>query len=331
MQRRELIRNVGLGLTAISTSSFSLAQSPAAKDLTIYIGFPAGGSPDLVARTISRRLGEILDRNVIVENRAGAGGQLVMSLLKSAPKDGSVVVLSPSPPVVMAPLLYPKLQYNPATDFVEVGRVVNFDLCLVVPASHPAKTAKEFLEWAKQNPAKATYAVPGLGSTPHFLGYLIGKAGDFDFRAVAYRGGPQLMTDLIGGHVSSAISVLANFVQDHRVGNLRVLATAGNQRSALLADVPTLGEAFSSQAMRESTTAVEWYSLFAPAGTPVATVQAVYSGIETTLKDKSLYDTLVSQGHDPAPMPGPQLKALIERAQERWRQVIKNSGFKIES
>jgi len=331
MQRRELIRNVGLGLTALSTAPFALAQTSAAKDLTIYIGYPAGGSPDLVARTISRRLGETLNRNVIVDNKAGASGQLVMNLLKSAPKDGSVLVLSPSVPVVMAPLLFPKLQYVPATDFVEVGRVVSFDLCLVVPASHPAKTAKEFLEWAKKNPEKAAYAVPGLGSTPHFLGYLLGKAGGFDFRAVAYRGGPQLMTDLIGGHVASAISVLANFVQDHRTGSLRVLATAGTQRSTLLPDVPTLAETFNTAALRDSTTATEWYSLFAPAGTPGATVQTIYSAIETTLKDKALYDTLVAQGHDPAPLPGPQLRVQINNAQERWRQVIKESGFKIDS
>lgn len=330
MQRRTFIRHAGLGLSALTAATATFGQD-ASKNTILYVGYPPGGSPDLVARTISRRLGELLDRNIIIENRTGAAGNLAMEAVKHAPPDGSALVLSPSPPVVLAPLLYPKLPYRVPADFSFIGRVVNFELALVVHTNHPAKTAREFIEWARKNPANANYAVPGVGSTPHFLGYLIGKSGGFDYRVVGYRGGPQLMTDLLGGHVTSAISVLSNFVQDHRKGTLRVLATTGAQRSALLPEVPTLAEAFDMPAMREATTVVEWYGMLAPAGTPAPMLQKIYAAIADTMKDKAIHELLASQGHDPAPMPGPQFSDLVLQSQDRWGKVIKESGFKLES
>lgn len=301
------------------------------KTLTIYIGYPAGGSPDLVARTIAPRLSGQLKQNIVIENRPGAGGALAMDSLKKAPKDGTALALTPSPPLTLNPFVYPKLSYDAFEDFAPVGRVVTFDLALAVPASHPAKSMREFIEWARKNPDAALFGVPGLGSTPHFLGYLIGRAAGFDYRVVAYKGGPQLMSDLIGAQIPSAISVLSNFVQDHRSGRLRVLATSGSDRSTLLPEVPTLAQTFDAPAVREATTVIEWYGLMAPAGTPVESRERIHAAVVEVLKDKTISDTLTAQGHDPAPMPGPAFGEFIRKQQERWGSVVKESGFKLES
>jgi len=327
MNRRDFLAQGTAFATAAVVTPAANAQS---KPLTIYVGYPAGGSPDQVARTIAVRLGELLRTPVVVENRPGAGGALAMEAVKNGPKDGAALVLTPSPPVVLNPFVYPKLQYK-VTDFVPVGQAVTFDLALAVPATHPAKDLKQFIEWIKMNPKTASFGVPGLGSTPHFLGYLIGKAASAEYQVVGYRGGPQLMSDLLGAQIPSAISVLSNFVPDHRAGKLRVLATAGSHRSTLLPEVPTLAEFFNTPQLKDVVTLTEWYAFFAPAGTPQSVLAHIYGALEQVLSDKSIREALTAQGHDPAPQPASTLSETITRQQSRWRAIVKESGFKLES
>ncbi|WP_043458544.1 Bug family tripartite tricarboxylate transporter substrate binding protein [Azohydromonas australica] len=329
MHRRDFLRTVGLGLGSLSTAAAAWSQP--GKLLTVYVGYPAGGSPDLVARTVAPRLSQALQQKVIIDNRAGAGGGIAMDVLRKAPADGSALVLTPSPPLTINPFVYPRLAYNAFSDFTPVCRVVTFDLALAVPATHPAKTMREFVEWAKKNPNLASYGVPGLGSTPHFLGYLIAQASGIDYRVIGYRGGPQMSGDLIGGQLPSAIGVLSTFLQDHRTGKVRVLATAGASRSSLLPDVPTLAEALGTSAIRDVMTATEWYGLMAPAGTAPSVIASLNAAVEDVLREPKLVQQLTSQGHDPALLRGAAFGDLIRKDQDRWRAVVKESGFKLET
>ena len=316
MKRREF--------TALAAASLTpLAHAQADKTLRVMVGFPPGGSIDVVARVLADKMKDELKANIVVENRAGAGGRLAADLLKSAPADGSVVMITPVVVPVLAPLVFSKLNYNPATDFAPVGHVCNFNFALSIPASLPAKTVAEFVAWLKANPQRANFGSPAAGSLPHFFGEILSREAKADMVHVPFAGGAALMTALVGGQVSAGIDVVLEALEAHRAGRVRILATSGERRSAVLPDVPTFKESG-----YPGIVASGWFAMYAPARTPAASIDAINRALNKALAHPEVLDrfgrlALEAGGGSPA-----DLRALEQASTARWAPVVKATGFR---
>lgn len=312
------------GAAAACASAFS-AFAQDAKAITLVVGFPPGGSPDFVARTLSDKLSARLKRPVVVDNKVGASGQLALAALTNAAADGTTYALTPAAMMTTGVLLYPKLPFDVAR-IEPVMTVCKIEHGVVVGPAVPAKTLAEFVAWMKASPGKAFYGIPAAGSSPHFAGMLLARAAGVDAQAVLYRGGPPMVADLLGGQVPAAVNVLAKFVEQHRAGKLRVLATSGAARSPLLPDVPTLAESGYPQAQVE-----DWYGFMARVGTPKSESAAFAAAVREVMEMRDVRAALQSSGHNPYVIGADELAKDIADSQKRWAEVIKQTGFKLES
>jgi tripartite-type tricarboxylate transporter receptor subunit TctC len=296
----------------------------------IIFGFPAGSSGDITARRVAERLaGSAYARNApIVENKPGAGGRIALDTLKASPADGSVLALTPFSPLSIYPHVYKKLSYDPVADFVPVSiaSIMHHGLGVgpIVPAS--VTDVKSFVAWAKANPDKANYGSPAAGSTPHFLGALLGLSQGVDMKHVPYRGSVPGIADVVGGQIAAMFTPAGDFLANHRAGKLRLLATSGKARLPFAQDVAT----FAEQGFGDLTTE-EWFGFVAPARTPPAVLATANAAINAALKVQAVIEGLsvvglVAQGSTAEEM------ARSQRAEfERWGPLVKKIGFTAES
>ncbi len=323
LSRRDLL------ITAAGTLALpALAQT--IEQAKFLYGFPAGSSGDIVARRVAEKIaGSAYTKTAaVVENRPGAGGRIAIDGLKAAPADGSVLCLTPFSPMSIYPHVYRKLSYDPVADFVPVSiaAVMHHGLAVgpMVPAS--VTDVKGFVAWAKANADKANYGSPAAGSTPHFLGALLGLNNGVDLKHVPYRGSVPGVTDVVGGQIAAMFTPAGDFLANHRAGKLRLLGTSGRARLPFATDVPT----FAEQGFADLTTE-EWFGFYAPAKAPAAVLAAANAAINQALKDKSVIDGLavvglLAQGSTPDEM------ARSQRAEfERWGPLVKRIGFTAES
>ena len=294
------------------------------------VGFPAGGAADVTARRVADKVaGSAWAKNAaLVENRAGAGGRIAMDALKVAQADGATLVLTPYSTTSIYPHVYRKLSYDPVADFMPVSLAAVMHHGLAVGPMVPATVTdvKGFVAWAKANPDKANYASPAAGSTPHFLGALLGLRENIELKHVPYRGSVPGITDVMGGQIAAMFTPSGDFLPNHRAGKLRLLATSGRARLPFATDVAT----FAEQGYAEFTTE-EWFGFYAPKGTPAAAVALANAAINTALKDKAVVDGLavvglLAQGSTPDEM------ARSQRTEfERWGPLVKRIGFTADS
>ena len=318
MQRRTLLSTALAG----SFASVNLrAQSD--RTLRLLVGFPPGGSLDAVARMLADRMKDSLQRPVIVDNKPGAGGRLAAELLKNAAPDGDSVMLAPIVEPVLAPLVFSRLNYNPATDFAPVVHAASFHFGLAVSSEAPYKTLPEFITWIKANPAKANFGFPGAGSLPHFFGLMIGKETAVDIVPVPFQGGAPLITALAGNQVACGIDVLGEQLELHRAGKLRILATSGAQRSKLLPEVPTFRELGFAGIQAQS-----WFAMYAPAKTPAATVGAINAAVNKALGLPDVQERMAKLSLEPGGGSPADLQKLQDLETARWAPVVKASGFR---
>lgn len=312
------------GVAAASCGTFStFAQG--SRPITLLVGFPAGGSPDFVARTIADKLQAKLKRSVIVDNKAGAGGQLALAALQNANADGTTYALTPPGMLTIYPSLYAKLPYD-VSKLEPVVAVCTFEHGVVAGPGTPAKTLGEMMSWMKATPGKAFFGIPAAGTAPHFVGMLLSRAAGANMQAIVYRGGPPMVVDLLSGQIPCAINVLSNFTEHHRSGKLRVLATTGSKRSPLLLEVPTLTELGYAQAQAQ-----EWYAFMAKAGTPKTETAALASAVREVVQMREVRTALLASGHNPSAVGGEDLAKDIASNTRRWADLIKATGFKLES
>ena len=293
-------------------------------------GFPAGSAGDIACRRVAERVGgsAYAKNAAIVENKPGAGGRIALDTLKGSPADGSVLALSPYSTVSIYPHVYKKLSYDPVQDFVPVSiaAIIHHGLAIgpMVPAT--VNDVKGFLAWAKANPDKANYGSPAAGSTPHFLGALLGLSQNVDLKHVPYRGSVPGITDVVGGQIAAMFTPAGDFLANHRAGKLRLIGTSGKTRLPFAPEVATFGE----QGLGELTTE-EWFGFYAPAKPPATIVAAANAAINAGLKDQGLIDGLavvglLAQGSTPDEM------ARSQRAEfERWGPLVKRIGFTADS
>jgi tripartite-type tricarboxylate transporter receptor subunit TctC len=292
--------------------------------IKILVGFPPGGSADIVARLLADKLRGPLGANVIVDNKPGAAGRVVLGDLKRAAPDGQTFVLAPSGALVVLPWLFKNLGYDPAKDFTPVARVVTFDFALTVGPAAPKGDVKAVLAWMKANPGQANYATPGAGTVPHFTGVLLSQGAGVPMTQVAYKGGAPAVNDLLGGQVPLMIDTPLETIEHHRAGKLRIVAVTGEQRTKALPEVPTLKEA------GIPIVGDAFFGLYAPPGLPAEITARVSRAVAEVLKQPDVTDKIYSLGLAPAYGSGDELAATQAAHLKRWEAPIKASGFTIE-
>ncbi|UUZ74793.1 Bug family tripartite tricarboxylate transporter substrate binding protein [Polaromonas sp. P1(28)-13] len=289
----------------------------------LLVGFAPGGSVDIVARLLAERLRPLLDQQVIVENKPGAGGRLVLGEVKRAPADGNTLVISPSGALVISPWLYP-LNYDSVKDFTPIARVVTFDFAVTAGPAAPAGDIRAVLNWLKANPVRANYGTSGAGTVPHFAGVLLSQASGVPLTHVPYKGGAPAVSDLLGGQIPIMVDTASETIEHHRAGRLRILAVTGNARSPVLPDVPTLKE------VGIDATAEAFVGLFAPAGLPADKVKRLSDAMAEVLKAPDLQARIREIGLN-TNYAGPQQLGETQAAElRRWERPIKASGYKAE-
>ena len=304
----------------------TLAAPAFAQDRTlkILVGFPPGGSVDVIARLLADKLRVSLAQNVIVDNKPGAGGRVALNEVKRAAPDGQTLVLSPSGALVIQPWLFSNLGYDPVKDFTAISRVTTFDFAVTAGPGAPAGDLKAVLAWMKANPAKANYATSGAGTVPHFAGQMLAQASGVPLTHVAYRGGAPAAQDLIGGQVPLMVDTASETLEHHKAGKVRILAVTGESRSRALPDVPTLKEAGINVA------ADAFFGLYGPAGMPTDVTARIDRAVADALKAPDVQDKIYGFGLVPSHASSAELTATQAAHLKKWEAPIKASGFKAE-
>jgi tripartite-type tricarboxylate transporter receptor subunit TctC len=308
-------------LAAASLASPALLAQD--RTIKIWVGFPPGGSADTIARLLAEKMRASLGQNVVVDNKPGAAGRLILGELKRMPPDGQNLVLSPSGAMVIAPHLY-QLQYDPIKDFTPISRIVTFDFAVTAGPAAPAGDLKSVLAWMKANPAKASYATSGAGTVPHFAGLLLSQAAGVPITHVPYKGGAPAAQDLIGGQIPLMVDTASETIEHHRSGKVRILAVTGEQRSRALPDVPTLRE------VGITTSADAFFGLYGPPGMPADLVARLDRAVADALRTPEIQERIYGFGLVPNHAPGPQLATTQAEHLKKWEAPIKASGFKPE-
>ncbi len=323
MHRRAML-SLGFGaLGAAALGTRTSAQTPSG---TIKIVFPfsPGGPGDAVSRMVADSIASVLDRPAIVDNRTGADGRLGINFVKNATADGSTLLVTTGPTMWLMHMVHANPGFDPTTDFAPIAQLASYDFAIAVANTIGVKTMSELVAWIRANPSKASYGIPGAGTIPHFTGVRLSKLIGVDMVRVVYRGSVPAVNDVISGQIPIVVTTSADCLQQHRAGNLRILATTGNQRSPFAPDVPTL---------RESAIDLvgdAWYALWAPAGTPPDTIARLNSAaVQMLAKDDAKQRLkllgLVAAGGTPG-----QLATAMTDATALWGPIIKETGYRIE-
>lgn len=322
--RRRFMAGAALAALSGPGALWAQAQPALAKPARIVVGFPPGGSADLMARALAQQLGSYAP-SVLVENKPGAGGRIALETLKHAEPDGSTLVVTPSSMVALYPHVYKKLSYDPLKDFAPAGFMASFSFVLVVGPLVPAqvKTVVDFLAWCRANPKLAAYASPGNGSTPHFAGVALGRASQVELTHVAYKGGAPAMNDVLGGQIAANMAVISNALPLLQTGKLRALAVTGAARSAALPEVPTLAEAgYPDVQVTES------FGVFLPAKAPPELTARLNLALREALKTRAVQEVLSKASFDAMPVASPaEAGRMLKVEFERWGAIVKASGF----
>lgn len=318
MNRRHAIFHT-LAIAALGTPALPLrAQAGAVK---IMVGFPPSGLPDLVARALADPLGKALGVPAVVENKPGANGRVAAQAVKNAAPDGRTLLVAPASGMVHLPHVYDNLGYDPFKDFVPVAQLVENDFAIAISPKVPATNLREFAEWARKNPDRATFASPGQGSSPHFMGVVLARAIDAPLRHVPYRGSNFAVTDVISGTVSAMIASSTFVATAHKAGQMRMLATTGAKRLAATPQVPTFAElGIPKLSISEGT----W--LLAPAGTPAPVVDKLAAAAVAAVDSREMKGVIQDQA-EPAPLGPAALSKLMREEFERRGEGIRAAGF----
>lgn len=320
--RRDLI----LGGAALALSR-SLGAQTTVKPVRIIVPFPAGGGTDVLARLIADKMRGQYAPAVIVENRVGASGRTGVEAVKSAEPDGTTLLFTPDFLLTVYPHSFKKLSYDPLKDFVPVAVVASSGLALAAGPGLPAeiKTVQQYLDWAKANAKQASFATTSAGGTPHFVGVMLAQASGVELTPVHYKGGGPALNDLMGGQIPVSVNPIGELLPQLQGGKVRVLATTGAKRSKFLPDVPTMAESGFPNIVLSP-----WLGFFAPARTPADVVKRLSNGINDAAQSGDAQRNLLKFGMESAVATPVGFAETVRQDIEKWRPIVKASGFTAE-
>ncbi|MGO4392066.1 Bug family tripartite tricarboxylate transporter substrate binding protein [Variovorax sp. M-6] len=326
-KRRTFVLATAAATAAVSLAPFAAlaqAQFPA-KPITIIVPFSAGGTTDILARVIGQYMGRDLGQTVVVDNRAGAGGNIGGQAAARAPADGYTLFMGTVGTHAINQSLYRKMPFDPIKDFAPLSRVAMVPNLLVANPSQPFKNVKEMIAFAKANPGKINFGSSGNGSSIHLSGELFKQMAGVDMQHVPYRGSAPAVSDLLGGQISVMFDNMPSAIPHVKGGKLRALAVTTAKRSPALPDVPTIAEAGVP-----GYEATSWFGLLAPAGTPAPVVAKLNASILKALADPEVKKKLAEQGAEPHGEKPEQFAAFIESETVKWGKVVKESGASLD-
>jgi tripartite-type tricarboxylate transporter receptor subunit TctC len=318
---KRLARVLGVALALVmSPAQAAYPDHP----IKVVNGFAAGGGSDILLRTIIPAISENLGQQIIVEYRTGAGGNLAMEAVAKAAPDGYTLLMG-TPGLATNPSLYANLPFDPQKAFAPISLVGTVPNVLVVNPELPAKSVSELVALAKRTPGKLNYASPGVGTSLHLAGELFKLDTGTDIVHVAYKGGSQAQTDVMGGQVQMMFNVLPSALPQIQAGKLRALAVTSTTRAASLPDVPTMVEA--GVPGYEMTA---WNAVFVPKGTPPAIVARLQAELARVLLATEMKQQLAGLGAEPVGNTPEELAAFLKADKARWGKVIQERGIKPE-
>jgi tripartite-type tricarboxylate transporter receptor subunit TctC len=282
--------------TLAALSHVAFAQSYPAKPITMLAGFAAGGSVDTVARIVAKRLADGLGQNVVVDNKAGAGGVVATQQLARSAPDGYTILLAAMGSLAVSPHLVPNIGYDPLRDLAPITMAVAFPNVIVVHPSLPARTLADFVQLAKASPGKITYGTSGIGGTGHLAGEMFALTAGIDIVHVAYKGGAPAMQDLLGGQIPAVVGTPITSLPHIKSGKIRALATTGATRARIMPDVPTVAESG-----YPGFEAINWYAYVAPARTPPEIIARLNREIGAVLNAPEVREQLDQHGVEARP------------------------------
>ena len=303
---------------------WALAQSYPQKPVKVVVAFTAGGTTDILARTVAQQLSEKLKQPFVIDNKPGAGGNLGTEVVVRSAPDGYTFIVNSVGPIAVNPSLYAKLPYNPLTDLVPVVQIADVPNVLVIHPSVPAQNMEELVAYAKAQPGKLNYGSTGIGTSSHLSSFMLAKRVGFEATHIPYKGADALK-DLLAGRIQFMFATIPSVMQHITSGKLKPIAVSSLKRSRSMPDVPTVVEkgfpAFE---------AGSWFGFFAPKGTPEAVITQVNKAVNEILQMPAIEQQMVAQGADPAGGTPAQFGQFVQREYEKWRVIVRESGARAE-
>lgn len=311
-----------IALAALVGAPLASAQAWPSRPVTLVVGTPAGGAIDAYARTLADQLAKQTGGTFLVDNRAGAGGNLSAEHVLKAPADGHTIWVTTHAMFTINPSVYPALRWK-QSDFKPIAKGIESPMLLVVHPSVPARTLPELTAWLAANPAKAAYASFSPGTPSHFLGFQLNERLKLNMVHIPYKGSAPQLNDLVGGQVLMGFTQMQGGVQQVQAGKLHAIAVTSPERSRYLPQVPTLAELghrdFSLQI---------WFGLAAPAATPRPVIDVITAAVVRAQADADYRAKLEAQGFDVPRESGAAFETTIANDTARWARVVQATGFK---
>lgn len=302
----------------------ALAQAYPVKPIRVIVAFPAGGATDILARTLSQKLGEKLGQAVVVENRPGAGGIIGADAAAKATPDGYTLLLASSSTHSIAPAVNPRIPYNAETDFVPIAYVASSPNVVLVPNSSPAKTMRQFIDLAKKNPGKLNYSSSGNGAIVHLTTEYFKAQSDTFITHIPYRGTALAIPDLISGNVDVMFDSFVTGMPHVKDAKLRALAVTSLKRTALAPDLPTVAESL------PGFESVTWFGLYGPKNLPAELVAKINTNVNAALADADLKDRFARLGAEPTGGTPQAFAAMVALDTVKWKKIISERKLTVE-
>ncbi len=321
---KKILLPLAAGLLPFALSHAQSETAPAFSDPTyVIVGYAPGGASDRAARFVSEQLQDVLDVTVIVENKTGAGGRIAAQYTKNQPPERDTLMIGNPAVMVVAPMVFNELNYDPLNDFTPVAGVTDYTFGVAVAADSPWESLDDLLAWGKENPDEFNIAVPAYGSLPHFFALMLAEQAGVDAEAVGYRGSAPALNDLMGGEIPVGIDTI-DILTTHHGDRLRILATSGDQADEKLPDVPT----FKDSGLNLS--ASGWNTLFAPSSMDADKVTYLGEQIKEIMSRPEMQQRFYDSDLPPVQMNSDEAKAEIQQFTEQWAPIIEASGYQVD-
>jgi tripartite-type tricarboxylate transporter receptor subunit TctC len=313
-----------LSAFVMALPAWAQAQAYPQKPVKVVVAFTAGGTTDILARTVTQQLSEKLKQPFVIDNKPGAGGNLGTELVVRSAPDGYTLIVNSVGPIAVNPTLYGKLPYNPLTDLVPIVQIADVPNVLVIHPSVPANTMEELIAYAKANPGKLNYGSTGIGTSSHLSSFMLSKRVGFEATHIPYKGADALK-DLLAGRIQFMFATIPSVMTHITAGKLKPIAVSSLKRSRSMPEVPTVVEKGFPQFEAGS-----WFGFFAPKGTPDAVISMVNKAVNEILQVPAIEQQMIAQGADPAGGTPAQFGQFVQREHDKWRVIVRDSGAKAE-
>ena len=325
MKRRTYILNTTLALATAVMPLTAIAQAAYPnKPIRLIVPFPAGGATDILAHALSQKLGEKIGQTVVVENRPGAGGTIGADAAAKSGADGYTLLLATSSTHSIGPAINAKIPYNAEVDFTPIAFVASSPNVVVVPNTSPAKTMREFIDYARKNPGKLNYASSGNGTIVHLTTEYFKAQSDTFILHIPYRGTALAIPDLVSGKVDVLFDSFVTGMPHVRDGKLRALAVTTAKRSALAPDMPTVSEVL------PGFESVTWFGVYGPKGLPQDVTAKINQAVNAALADSDVKERFARLGAEPAGGTPQAFAAMVKADNSKWKKIIADRKISVE-